>query len=62
MESLAVARPVEVTERAFSREIAKPRRGQRRQMRIGQVRQRKSRHHMHPFLWPGRVNPCAIIS
>ena len=38
---VAVAGPVEIAERALAREIAKPRRGQRRQMRIGQMRQRE---------------------
>ena len=42
---VAVAGPVEVAERALAREIAKPRRGQRRQMRIGQMRQREGIGH-----------------
>jgi hypothetical protein len=36
---VAVARPVQVTQRALAREIAQPRRRQRRQMRIRQMRQ-----------------------
>ena len=39
---VAVAGPVEIAERALAREIAKPRRGQRRQMRVGQMRQREA--------------------
>ncbi len=38
---VAVAGPVEIAERTLAREIAQPRRGQRRQMRIGQMRQRE---------------------
>ena len=48
MELVAVARPVEIAERTFAGELAKPQRGQRRQMRIGQMGQRESRHHMDP--------------
>ena len=42
---VAVAGPVEIAERALAGEIAQPRRRQRRQMRIGQMRQREGRHH-----------------
>jgi hypothetical protein len=45
MDLMAIARPVEIAERALAREIAQPRRGQRRQMRIGQMGQGKCRHH-----------------
>ena len=40
---VAVAGPVEIAERALAREIAQPRRRQRRQMRIRQMRQRECR-------------------
>ena len=53
-EFVAVARPVEIAERALAGEIAKPWCGQGRQMRIGQVRQCECRHHMHPLPWPVR--------
>jgi hypothetical protein len=42
---VAVAGPVEIAERTLAGEIAKPRRGQGRQMRIGQMRQRESIGH-----------------
>ncbi len=54
MEFLTIARPIEITERAFAGEIAKPRGGQGRKMRIGQVRQCECRHHLHPIGWPAR--------
>ena len=42
---VAVAGPVEIAERTLAREFAKPRLGQRRQMGIGQVRERKGIGH-----------------
>ena len=45
---VAVACPVEVTERTLAGEIAKPRRRQGRQMRIRQMRQRECRHQNLP--------------
>jgi hypothetical protein len=45
---MASARPVEIAERALARELGHPRRRQGRQMRIGQMRQRKGRHQATP--------------
>ena len=42
---VAVAGPVEIAQRTLAREIPKPRLGQRRQMRIGQMRQRERFGH-----------------
>ena len=61
MEFVAVAGPVEVAERALAGEIAKPRRRQRRQMRIGQMGQRECGHQRHPTGLPAR-KASTIIS
>ena len=67
VDLVPVARPVEIAERAFSREIAQPRRGHWRQMRIGQMGQRKCRHQPGPLRCCGTeplrdhlVIPCEI--
>jgi hypothetical protein len=62
MDFLAIARPVEIAERAFAGEFAKPRHGQRRKMRIGQMGQRECRHYLHPLLLPVRWRRGTIIS
>jgi hypothetical protein len=62
VEFVAIARPVQVTENAFAGEIAKPRRGQGRQMRVGQVGQCESRHQIHPIGLPVEYSRCTIIS
>ena len=49
---VAVAGPVEIAKRALADEIAHPRRGQRRQMRIGQMRQREGIRHSRPVALP----------
>ena len=49
---VAVAGPVEIAERALAGEIADTRRRQRRQMRIGQMRQREGVHHSRPVALP----------
>jgi hypothetical protein len=49
---VTVACPVEIAERAFSREVAQPRRRQRRQMRIGQMCKPECRHYSDPVGLP----------
>jgi len=58
---VAVAGPVEIAERTLAGEIAKPRRRHGRQMRIGQMRQRKCRHQKSPALYWQAYSPGARI-
>ena len=49
---MTVAGPVEIAERTLAGEIADTRRGQRWQMRIGQMRQREGIRHSRPVALP----------
>ena len=62
VELAAVARPVEIAEHAFAHKFAGPRPRQRRDMRIGQMRQREGRHHLRPLRLLAERSRCAIIS
>ena len=57
---VAVARPVEIAERAFPREFVEPGRRHGRQMRIRQVGERKGCHRAHPVRGAGLVVRCTV--
>ena len=62
MEFPAIARPIEIAERALAGEFAQPQARQRRKMRIGQMGQHEGGHQIDPIGLQKRVSRRRIIS